>query len=100
MKHAVDNHMADMIAQRLDLGDCFASYRLEREHDIAQQQRYAGRSVRPQFAGRKCEYVGRDILAAISAVELLLMGIVAQRDPYFYPPPRRDPCCCDAFDQR
>ena len=70
----------EMVGQRLALLRRLARDGLEGEHDVAEQDRRAGRRLLVPVGQREGQHVGRGILAAPSPVQLALLGIVGQDD--------------------
>src|SRR5690242_1984091 len=78
MKHAMHGKMDEMVPNRLLLLGCFLRHGFQREHDVAEERRRAWRESGSWLPDRKGQHIGGCIQPAIVAVELLLVGSVAE----------------------
>ena len=78
MKDAVHDQVSQVVGERLTLLGRFTSHRLERQYDVSEQERRAGRGAHSRLPGWKREYIGRRILPPEEAVEPMLLGVVGK----------------------
>ena len=68
MKDAVHGQMAEMVGQGLILHGGFLNQGFQGEHDIAEQNRRAGRKAGSPLPGWKGQHIGRRVMPTVVAV--------------------------------
>ena len=93
MEEAMNNQVAEMIGNRLALLGSLTRDGLEGEHNIAEQNRCAGRKAKPRLPSRKRKHICRHVPPPIIAIESLLLGSVGEGDAKLYGPLPGEPEC-------